>query len=98
MARVGNTLVFSFDGTDKEPADAEGFRQDESISNILKLHVLLAIASGPVQRGKYALDCVGKLIRPGGAMRCLETAQRLGRIEARVVLHDVPGGLAGDIA
>ena len=41
MARVGNTLVFSFDGTGKEPADAEGFRQDESISNILKLHVLL---------------------------------------------------------
>lgn len=41
MARVGNTLVFSFDGTGKEPADAEGFRQDESISNILKLHLLL---------------------------------------------------------
>ena len=41
MARVRNTLVFSFDGTGKEPADAEGFRQDESISNILKLHLLL---------------------------------------------------------
>ena len=41
MARVGNTLVFSFDGTGNEPADAEGFRQDESISNVLKLHLLL---------------------------------------------------------
>ena len=41
MARIGNTLVFSFDGTGNEPADAEGFRQDESISNVLKLHLLL---------------------------------------------------------
>ena len=41
MPRVGNTLIFSFDGTGHEPADAEGFRQDESISNILKLHLLL---------------------------------------------------------
>ena len=42
MDEVGKkTLIFSFDGTGSEPADAEGFRQDESISNILKLHVLL---------------------------------------------------------
>ena len=35
------TLVFSFDGTGNEPDDATGFKQDESISNVLKLHVLM---------------------------------------------------------
>ena len=35
------TLVFSFDGTGNEPSDAEGFEHDESISNVLKLHVLM---------------------------------------------------------
>lgn len=35
------TLIFSFDGTGNEPGDASGFRQDESISNVLKLHVLM---------------------------------------------------------
>ena len=35
------TLVFSFDGTGNEPADATGFKEDESVSNILKLHVLM---------------------------------------------------------
>ncbi len=52
MPRVGNTLIFSFDGTGHEPADAEGFRQDESISNILKLHLLLGggIDAQPTRR------------------------------------------------
>ena len=35
------TLVFSFDGTGNEPADATEFTEDESISNVLKLHVLM---------------------------------------------------------
>ena len=35
------TLVFSFDGTGNEPQDASGFKHDESVSNILKLHVLM---------------------------------------------------------
>ena len=35
------TLVFSFDGTGNEPQDATGFKQDESVSNVLKLHVLM---------------------------------------------------------
>jgi len=35
------TLAFSFDGTGNEPADAEGFIKDESISNVLKLHILM---------------------------------------------------------
>ena len=41
MAENGRTLVFSFDGTGNEPSDAEGFEHDESISNVLKLHVLM---------------------------------------------------------
>ncbi|MDD9863663.1 MAG: DUF2235 domain-containing protein [Gammaproteobacteria bacterium] len=35
------TLVFSFDGTGNEPGDAHEFKEDESISNILKLHILM---------------------------------------------------------
>ena len=35
------TLVFSFDGTGNEPQDATGFKEDESVSNVLKLHVLM---------------------------------------------------------
>lgn len=35
------TLVFSFDGTGNEPHDATGFKEDESVSNVLKLHVLM---------------------------------------------------------
>ena len=38
---AGRTLVFSFDGTGNEPDDAHAYQQDESISNILKLHVLM---------------------------------------------------------
>ena len=38
---TGRTLVFSFDGTGNEPQDASGFKHDESVSNILKLHVLM---------------------------------------------------------
>jgi len=36
-----STLVFSFDGTGNEPSDVGEFREDESISNILKLHLLM---------------------------------------------------------
>ena len=35
------TIAFSFDGTGNEPNDARRFSQDESISNVLKLHVLM---------------------------------------------------------
>ena len=35
------TLVFSFDGTGNEPSDAGDFGEDESISNVLKLHILM---------------------------------------------------------
>ncbi|MBH0056631.1 DUF2235 domain-containing protein [Pseudoalteromonas sp. SWXJZ94C] len=43
---TGKTLIFNFDGTGNEPRDAEQFssehfKEDASISNILKLHLLL---------------------------------------------------------
>ena len=43
---TGKTLIFNFDGTGSEPRDAEQFssehfKEDASISNILKLHLLL---------------------------------------------------------
>ena len=38
---AARTLVFSFDGTGNEPQDASGFKHDESVSNVLKLHVLM---------------------------------------------------------
>ncbi len=38
---VGKTLVFCFDGTGNEPSDVGEFKEDESVSNILKLHVLM---------------------------------------------------------
>lgn len=40
-ATAPKTLVFSFDGTGNEPGDATEFTEDESISNVLKLHVLM---------------------------------------------------------
>ena len=45
------TLVFSFDGTGNEPGDAAAFTEDESISNVLKLHVLMG---GGLQTDKSA--------------------------------------------
>ena len=43
---TGKTLIFNFDGTGNEPRDAEQFssehfKEDSSISNIVKLHLLL---------------------------------------------------------
>ena len=35
------TLVFSFDGTGNEPEDTSGFKEDESVRNVLKLHILM---------------------------------------------------------
>lgn len=39
--RNSRTLVFSFDGTGNEPADANEFKENESVSNVLKLHILM---------------------------------------------------------
>lgn len=38
---ISQTLVFCFDGTGNEPSDAGEFQEDQSVSNILKLHVLM---------------------------------------------------------
>ena len=46
---MAKTLIFNFDGTGNEPADVGSFSQDESISNILKLHVILG---GCMEAGK----------------------------------------------
>ena len=40
------TIVFSFDGTGNEPSDAGEFVEDESITNVLKLHLLLGGGMG----------------------------------------------------
>ena len=63
-ASEARTLVFSFDGTGNEPQDASGFKHDESVSNILKLHVLMGggleedrsetrTEAGEVQEARY---------------------------------------------
>lgn len=49
---AARTLVFSFDGTGNEPRDAGGFKHDESISNILKLHVLMGGGLEEVDRSE----------------------------------------------
>ena len=41
MKKNTRTIVFSFDGTGNEPSDANKYKEDESISNILKLHILM---------------------------------------------------------
>ena len=48
MASEKQTLVFSFDGTGNEPSDMGEFHEDESISNVLKLHILM---HGSVEKG-----------------------------------------------
>lgn len=35
------TLIFSFDGTGNEPSDSGKFEEDESISNVMKLNILM---------------------------------------------------------
>ncbi len=39
--KAGKTLIFGFDGTGNDPSDANAFMEDESISNVLKLHILM---------------------------------------------------------
>lgn len=43
------TLAFCFDGTSNDPGDASGFKEDESITNILKLHILMG---GGLEEGR----------------------------------------------
>ena len=57
---MARTLIFNFDGTGNEPSDAGQFAEDESISNVLKLHVLMG---GGWSRGLCDLK---RPIRAGG--------------------------------
>lgn len=57
-APAPKTLVFSFDGTGNEPGDAGEFVEDESITNVLKLHLLLG--GGMRAGGEVAGDGAGK--------------------------------------
>ena len=50
------TLVFSFDGTGNEPSQANEFKQDESITNVLKLHVMMG---GCMEAGKNGTKTAG---------------------------------------
>ncbi len=50
---MARTLVFNFDGTGNEPSDAGEFAQDESISNVLKLHVLMG---GGLESGETGVE------------------------------------------
>ena len=50
------TLVFSFDGTGNEPSQANEFKQDESITNVLKLHVMMG---GCMEAGESAVQTDG---------------------------------------
>ena len=50
---MSKTLVFNFDGTGNEPSDAGEFAQDESISNVLKLHVLMG---GELESGETGVE------------------------------------------
>lgn len=50
------TLVFSFDGTGNEPGQANEFKQDESITNVLKLHVMMG---GCMEAGESAVQTAG---------------------------------------
>ena len=47
MSEAANhkTIAISFDGTGNEPSDVSGFTKDESISNVLKMHVLMGGSS-----------------------------------------------------
>ena len=50
---MARTLVFNFDGTGNEPSDAGDFAEDESISNVLKLHVLMG---GGLESGETGVE------------------------------------------
>ena len=45
------TCVFCFDGTGNEPSRVEDFHRDESITNILKLHILMGGSMDPTKNG-----------------------------------------------
>ena len=67
------TLIFSFDGTGNEPSDAGEFDKDESISNVMKLHVLMG--------GGFHLD-KSKTRTPGGNQQITHYYSGIGTRES----------------
>ena len=68
------TLVFSFDGTGNEPGDVAEFTEDESISNVLKLHLLMG---GGLREDKSATKT------PNGATQETHYYNGIGTRESR---------------
>ena len=71
------TFVFSFDGTGNEPIDAGKFTQDESISNVLKLHLLMG---GGVEVDKSATQA------PDGSAQITRYYNGIGTREGRLAI------------
>ncbi len=66
------TLVFSFDGTGNEPIDVGKFEEDESISNVMKLHVLMG---GGLHEDK------SETVTPGGHRQIMHYYNGIGTRE-----------------
>lgn len=95
MEQAARTLVFNFDGTGNEPADAGGFKQDESISNVLKLHVLLGGSLGGAEEdAEHAATPVGEQAQPAFYYSGIGTLRKsiplLGRLFSVVNLAIAP--------
>ncbi len=73
MTKASQTLIFCFDGTGNEPSDAGEFKEDESISNILKLHVML---------GGGLTDGVASVTTPSGRRQRAFYYNGIGTLEA----------------
>ena len=67
-----STLIFNFDGTGNEPDDAEKFTEDESVSNVVKLHVLMEGAPGHAKSTTKT---------PGGEQQAMYYYKGIGTLE-----------------
>ena len=101
----GRTLVFCFDGTGNEPSDAGEFKQDQSVSNILKLHILMGgHFEDPAQEaaqknfyyngigtreGKTRIPLLGKLYAAGRSSLNMLIAPTFG--DAKRILDEARG-------
>ena len=95
-------LVFCFDGTGNEPSDAGEFKEDQSVSNVLKLHVLLGgnFSESPAEarqksfyyngigtrEGKSRIPLLGKLYAAGRSRLNMLVAPTFG--DAKRILEE----------
>ena len=75
---MSKTLVFSFDGTGNEPSDATEFKKDSSISNVLKLHILMG--------GGFGSSDFTKTETPNGNSQVTGYFQGIGTRKNRALL------------